>query len=529
MAYDYSELQATIKQWVEHTLEQQWFTAADVASLLEITANPPTSLTIHAQTRPLIVAFMGGTGVGKSSLLNRLAGQAIAQSGIERPTSREVTLYHHQSVSLGELPADLPVQKITLAQHHDVQQKNSIWIDMPDFDSTESHNKQLVLQWLPYIDVLIYVVSPERYKDGKAWRLLQAEGARHGWLFVLNQWDKGSIAQYDDFTQQLHNAGFTEPFIFRTSCTEFTEPDEFNGLLSCLETLTSEKNIQQLALYQSQLKKQQLKQQLLACQGLFAETSAFATLTKDWQQQWQKIAAVLTQGFLWNLQHYAKRYALSNTDVMVRQQPLQLWDEWAQTRFNDGLDALLLTADQLHIACLPLKNRFIEVKKQAGKQIEQQTELSCRTALIKPGNAVQRGVLKLVAICAVLFPLTALSGVGYQVFVSYYESSLHHQAYLGVDFVAHSSLLILISWALPYFVQKKMQPSLEKAALRGLKKGLATALLSLENGVFQALALHQQEQAQKQAELAAFIAACDKQTESANLSEHSPLTRILKT
>ena len=63
---------------------------------------------------------------------------------------------------------------------------------MPDFDSTEQSNKQLVLQWLPHIDVLIYVVSPERYKDEKAWRLLLAEGARHAWLFVINQWDKGA-------------------------------------------------------------------------------------------------------------------------------------------------------------------------------------------------------------------------------------------------------------------------------------------------------------------------------------------------
>ena len=79
-----------------------------------------------------------------------------------------------------------------------------IWIDMPDFDSTEEKNKHIVLQWLPYIDVLIYVVSPERYRDNKAWQLLLAEGASHAWLFVINQWDKGESAQYDDFKQQLN-------------------------------------------------------------------------------------------------------------------------------------------------------------------------------------------------------------------------------------------------------------------------------------------------------------------------------------
>ena len=47
---------------------------------------------------------------------------------------------------------------------------------MPDFDSIDQNNRHLVLEWLPHIDVLIYVVSPERYRDEKAWRLLFAEG-----------------------------------------------------------------------------------------------------------------------------------------------------------------------------------------------------------------------------------------------------------------------------------------------------------------------------------------------------------------
>jgi Uma2 family endonuclease len=43
----------------------------------------------------------------------------------------------------------------------------------------------------PHIDVLVYVVSPERYRDNKAWQLLLAEGGKHAWIFVLNQSDRG--------------------------------------------------------------------------------------------------------------------------------------------------------------------------------------------------------------------------------------------------------------------------------------------------------------------------------------------------
>ena len=45
--------------------------------------------------RPLVVGLFGGTGVGKSSLLNRLAGDSIARTGVVRPTSMEITAARH--------------------------------------------------------------------------------------------------------------------------------------------------------------------------------------------------------------------------------------------------------------------------------------------------------------------------------------------------------------------------------------------------------------------------------------------------
>lgn len=113
---------------------------------------------------------------------------------------------------------------------------------MPDFDSTDTHNKELVLSWLPHIDILIYVVSPERYRDEKAWRLLLAEGANHAWLFVMNQWDRGQIEQADDFEKQLHVAGFDAPIIFKTCCDILSNlNDEFNELAETLTSLATQK------------------------------------------------------------------------------------------------------------------------------------------------------------------------------------------------------------------------------------------------------------------------------------------------
>ena len=42
--------------------------------------------------------LMGGTGVGKSTLLNALAGGAIAQASFPRPTTRDPVVYYHESI-----------------------------------------------------------------------------------------------------------------------------------------------------------------------------------------------------------------------------------------------------------------------------------------------------------------------------------------------------------------------------------------------------------------------------------------------
>lgn len=538
MAYAYSDLIERSRQWAQQAADAGWISSSDYAALSGIGASSPDALFAvpsGAPARPLIVAFFGGTGVGKSSLLNRLAGAPVAKAGVERPTSKEVTLYHHRSVSIAHLPDELPIEKTKLAHHGDDAQRSVVWIDMPDFDSTEHGNKQLVLQWLPHIDILIYVVSPERYRDNKAWRILQSEGGKHAWLFVLNQWDRGQDEQYDDFVRQLHSAGFENPLVMRTVCNSVVHEDEFTQLQFTIASLATGHTVEQLEQRSLQLRKRQLQQLLRKCLEKFGTDAGYRTLSAQWQKLWPDTAALLLQAMGWPLQRMADFYAAREGDLidhklgqknLVRHEDFGLWDEWAQNRFEDSLDEVILLTDQLSMPVNPIKHGLYPLRAKAQKIVHNQTELAVRTALAKPGSGVQRFFLKLTRILEIVLPLAAMGWASYRVLLGYYQSSLTHSDYLGVDFAVHSILLIGLSWLAPFFIQKKVQPSLQKTALQGLKKGLREALARVDVEVAEALRAIDRQRSEYVSQAEKLIVQCSPQ-ETARDVQDDTLARML--
>lgn len=537
MDYDYSDLVEKSRRWIDQATATGWIPAENARTLAHLEEETPRALFDPGQSRPLIVAFMGGTGVGKSSLLNRLAGTAIARTGVERPTSREVTLYHHQSVEIRHLPENLPIASIKIAQHKDETKKNIIWIDMPDFDSIEQSNKHLVLQWLPHIDVLIYVVSPERYKDAQAWRLLLAEGGRHAWLFVLNQWDLGRLEQYEDFKRQLGQAGFAKPIIFRTVCGEVPEKDEFDALASTIASLANEHVVEQLEHRGFQVRKAELRRTLERYRDLLGTKILLTRSEAAWQEQWQKTSRLLQEGFSWPLQQLANHYAEHAADLIANpvtgKYPAKptdgVWDDWAQARFDDALDEFVGVADQLGIPAAPIKQQLAEVRQKAPKIVRTQTELAARKALANPGNTLQRALLKCVRVAEIVLPLAAIAWVSYKVFTVYYYSNRIDADYLGVDFAIHSSLLIGISWLAPWFILKKVRPSLRTSALKGLNKGLATGLGMIDSEIAVALERIRHDHDRHHQQVSQLIDRCGAVTvgSSSRIDSKSPLQRML--
>lgn len=534
MDYDYSNIVKQTQHWADQAQITGWINddiAKQIHQHATCTSNTLFSTIDLAGSRPLIVAFMGGTGVGKSSLLNRLAGKAIAKAGVVRPTSREVTLFHHNDITIQQLPNSLPLEATNICQHNDDLKKNIVWIDMPDFDSTESSNKKLVLQWLPHIDVLIYVVSPERYKDQKAWQLLLSEGAQHAWLFVFNQWDKAQQEQYIDFNQQLHKAGFVNPITFKTACTHEPLPDEFSALETSITALSSTHIVKQLEHHGTQVRKFDLEQKLLAVKSSFASSQTVQKTLTLWHSQWQLTTKVLKDGLAWPMQNLASYAAEHATDILLPQTNAHasLWDNWAQSRFDDALNDFVISIDQLDIPVSPFKRQLQSIREDAPTIIQTQTELATRYALANPGHVVHRTFLKSMRLCELILPLLAMAWVGYKVFAGYYTSNLLDNHYLGLDFAIHSGLLISLTWLIPFFILKKAQPSLKSSALKGLHKGLQNAFNIIDSEVTLRISTTLDQHKAQLDELSVLIKHCNPNTSDQNLSvtSDSPLARML--
>jgi GTP-binding protein EngB required for normal cell division len=139
-----------------------------------------------------VVALIGGTGVGKSTLLNALAETEVSPASVRRPTTgRPVAWVPSDTGSeIGGLLDWLGVEE---TREHPAEALSSVAIiDLPDLDSIARNHRRRVEAILPKVDAVIWVSDPEKYRDA----VLHDDFLRH-WvprldrqLVVLNKIDR---------------------------------------------------------------------------------------------------------------------------------------------------------------------------------------------------------------------------------------------------------------------------------------------------------------------------------------------------
>lgn len=194
----------------------------------------------------LVAAFAGGTGSGKSSLLNSIAGDEVAEVGGLRPTTDQplAVVSRRRSGPLDGYLTAIGVDSRRVAQLPD-------WlclIDLPDTDSVEVEHRLTVEALLPRLDVVVWVVDPEKYRDTSFHDRYIAPLADYQsqFVFVLNQADRLLSSELSDvsadFASALSDDGIVEATIVVCSADPPAGPElGIADLVATLERMVGER------------------------------------------------------------------------------------------------------------------------------------------------------------------------------------------------------------------------------------------------------------------------------------------------
>lgn len=158
-----------------------------------------------------VVALAGGTGSGKSSLFNRLAGADFSAVGVTRPVTRDPHACVWGVAGSGPLLDWLGVQRrhryarsSALDRGEDAM-AGLILLDLPDHDSVVSGDSGQVDRLVGLADLMVWVLDPQKYADAAVHRRYLVPLAGHSEVIavVLNQADRLSAGQAEDCVSDL--------------------------------------------------------------------------------------------------------------------------------------------------------------------------------------------------------------------------------------------------------------------------------------------------------------------------------------
>ncbi len=191
-----------------------------------------------------VVALAGGTGSGKSSLFNALAGANFSPAGVTRPTTKHLHACVWGMEGAAPLLDWLGVQRrhryarASALDEGEASLTGTLLLDLPDHDSVVTGSAAMVDRLVKLADMLVWVLDPLKYADASVHRRYLVPLAGHAAVttVVLNQIDTLSPDQAadcaSDLRRLLDSEGLAETQVLVTSATTGAGLDELRRVLA---------------------------------------------------------------------------------------------------------------------------------------------------------------------------------------------------------------------------------------------------------------------------------------------------------
>ncbi|WP_433611901.1 GTPase [Dactylosporangium sp. CA-139114] len=177
-----------------------------------------------------VVALAGATGSGKSSLFNAVSGFQLSRVGVRRPTTGVAHACVWGQAGAGPLLDWLGVppnrrftRESALDGDDQAALRGLVLLDLPDFDSVQERHRLEVDRLLRLVDLVVWVLDPQKYADRVVHQQYLAQFQRHRdvTVVVLNQADRltrpDSERLIADLRRLLDNDGLGGVPVFATS------------------------------------------------------------------------------------------------------------------------------------------------------------------------------------------------------------------------------------------------------------------------------------------------------------------------